>query len=422
MARTLPQTLRTRPVFKTVAVLATAALLSAPVLSGAVADDLHDKNKRSHQHVRALQTDLEDSSKALSTAFSQLKTAEVKLGSAQKTLAKTQGQLTAARVLDAQMQAKLAKAEAALEKAQTDLATGIANVKRQRADIGRLAAANYQYGDPRLLGLSAVLNAQNFGDLTTQMNTVDNLMDTEKSMLERLKAAKALLIVQKGKVEAYRGIVADQRQAAAVNLARRTALEKKAAAYSAQVASLVSQRQRAAAWAQTVRAVDARKLARSKKEEARIKSIILARAARQHGGGFRGGHKGFLIMPVRNTYITSPYGWRRHPIYGYWGLHDGDDFHAPCGVPLLAGRGGTVIQEYYSDVWGNRLYLDVGKFNGKPVTLIYNHISSYKAHTGEHVRTGQIVAYAGTTGWSTACHLHFTVLLNGTAVNPTQFF
>jgi len=403
-------------------VLAIAALLTGPVLSGAQADDLHDKNRRSHQHVKALQADLEDSSKVLATAYSKLKTAETQLSSAQQSLAKTQGQLTAARVLDAQMQAKLAQAEAALTKAQTDLATGVANVKRQRADIGRLAAANYQYGDPRLLGLSAVLNAQDFGDLTTQMNTVDNLMDNEKSMLDRLRATKALLVVQKKKVVASRGVVAAQRQAAAVNLARKQALEKKAAAYSAAVSALVVQRQKAAAWAQKVRAVDARKLARSKREEARIKRIILARARRQHGGGYSGGHKGFLIMPVRNSYVTSPYGWRRHPIYGYWGLHDGDDFHAPCGVPLLASRGGTVIQEYYSDVWGNRLYLDAGKFNGKAVTLIYNHISSSRAHTGDTVKTGETVAYAGTTGWSTACHLHFTVMLNGTAVDPMQFF
>jgi murein DD-endopeptidase MepM/ murein hydrolase activator NlpD len=405
-----------------VAVLATAALLTGPLLAGAQADDIHDKNKRQHQHVRALQADLEDSSKALAAAYSQLKTAETKLTAAQQTLARTQGQLTAARVLDAQMQAKLAKAEAALAKAQTDLATGVANVKRQRADIGRLAAANYQIGDPRLLRFSAITEAQDPNELATQLNTIDNLMDKQTAMFDRLKAAEALLKVQKNKVAAYRGVVAEQRQAAAVNLAKKKVLEKRAADYSAKVASLVFQRQKSAAWARKVRISDARKLARSKKEEARIKAIILARARKQHGGGYRGGHRGFLIMPVRNTYITSPYGWRKHPIYGYWGLHDGDDFHAPCGVPLIASRGGTVIQEYYSDVWGNRLYLDVGKFNGKAVTLIYNHISSYRARTGDHVSTGETVAYAGTTGWSTACHLHFTVLLNGTAVNPTQFF
>ena len=75
----------------------------------------------------------------------------------------------------------------------------------------------------------------------------------------------------------------------------------------------------------------------------------------------------------------------------------------------------------YSDVWGNRLYLDVGRVNGKQMTLIYNHISSYKARTGDRVGRGEVVAYSGTTGWSTGCHLHFTVLIDGKAVNPQNY-
>ena len=401
--------------------LACAALLTGPVLAGAQADDLHNKKNHAHEQVKAARADLEDSSKALSAAYSRLRAAQDQLASAQQTLARTQGQLTAARVLDEQMQVRLARAEAALAKAKAELAAGIAKVKEQRDDIGRLAAESYQFGDPRLLRFSALVDAQDPEELATQFNTIDNLMDKQTSMLDRLKAAKAMLAVQKDKVTKYRGVVAEQRQAAAVNLARRTALEKQAAAYSAQVATLVTQRHGAAAWAQQIRAEDARKLRASQTEESRIRRLIMARARKQHGG-YRGTHNGFLIHPVANSYITSPYGWRRHPIYHYWGLHNGDDFHAPCGVPLLASRSGTVIDEYYSDVWGNRLYLDVGKFNGKSMTLVYNHISSYRAHTGSHVSRGETLAYAGTTGWSTACHLHFTVMLDGTPVDPMKYF
>jgi murein DD-endopeptidase MepM/ murein hydrolase activator NlpD len=56
------------------------------------------------------------------------------------------------------------------------------------------------------------------------------------------------------------------------------------------------------------------------------------------------------------------------------------------------------------------------------MVLIYNHSSSYRVHTGAHVSRGEVVAYAGTTGWSTGCHLHFTVMLDGKAVDPMQFF
>jgi murein DD-endopeptidase MepM/ murein hydrolase activator NlpD len=87
-------------------------------------------------------------------------------------------------------------------------------------------------------------------------------------------------------------------------------------------------------------------------------------------------------------------------------------------VPEVAVDTGKVISEYYSSVWGNRLYLSLGNVNGHNYTVIYNHISKYRAHVGQVVARGETVAYAGTTGWSTACHLHFTVLKDGNPIDP----
>ena len=64
-----------------------------------------------------------------------------------------------------------------------------------------------------------------------------------------------------------------------------------------------------------------------------------------------------------------------------------------------------MISEYYSSVWGNRLFLNLGLVNGKNVTVIYNHLSRYRIHVGQRVSRGQVVGYVGTTGWSTGCHL-----------------
>jgi murein DD-endopeptidase MepM/ murein hydrolase activator NlpD len=410
-----------RRISRTLAVLCTLALAGPAVAPLAHADDLHKKKHKAHQNVQAAAVDLDESSKALSRATTRLVAARAQLATAERKLAATEGELTAARVLDNQMQLKLAAAVQALAQAQAELTAGIAKAKEQRADIGRLVANDYQYGDPRLLGLSMVLTAKDPAELATQLGAVDSLMDRETSLYADLKATEALLKTQETKVAAAKAEVAKERKVAAANLVRRQALEKAAAANRAAVADFVAQRSRIAGEARQIRARDARKLKQAKKEEARIKALILARA-KHHKGGFSGNSGGFLLRPVANTYITSPFGWRRHPIYGYWGLHDGDDFHAPCGVPELASASGTVFSEYYSSVWGNRLFIDVGRVNGKTMTLIYNHISRYRVHTGARVSRGETVAYAGTTGWSTACHLHFTVMLDGKAVNPTQFF
>lgn len=401
--------------------LCTLAVAGPAMSPLAHADDLHKKKHKAHQQVQAAAVDLGESSKALAAATSKLIAARTQLVAAEKRLAATEGQLTAAKVLDAQMQAKLTAAVQALEKAQAELAAGTARVKQQRADISRLVAANYQYGDPRLLSLSMVLTAKDPDELATQLGAADSLMDRQTALYDDLKATEAMLRTQEKKVSAAKAEVARQRKAAAANLVRVQALEQAAAANRATVAGLVAQRSRIAAQARAIRARDARKLKQAKKEEAHIKALILARAKHQKGG-YSGAGNGFLLRPVANSYITSPFGWRRHPIYGYWGLHDGVDMHAPCGVPELAAASGTVFSEYYSSVWGNRLFIDVGRVNGKSMTLVYNHISRYRVHSGAHVARGETVAYAGTTGWSTACHLHFTVMLDGNPVNPTQFF
>jgi murein DD-endopeptidase MepM/ murein hydrolase activator NlpD len=408
-------------VSRTLAVLCTLAVAGPAMSPLAHADDLHKKKHKAHQQVASAAVDLDESSKALASATTKLIAARAQLATAEKKLAATEGELTAAQVLDAQMQAKLAAAVQALQQAQAELEAGTAKVKEQRAEISRLVAANYQYGDPRLLSLSMVLTATDPDELATQLGAVDSVMDRQTSLYDDLKATEALLKTQAKKVAAAKAEVAVQRKAAAANLVRRQALEKAAAANRAEVAGLVAQRTRIAAQARAIRIRDARKLRQAKKEEKRIQQLILERA-RHHKGGYSGANNGFLLRPVANSYITSPFGWRRHPIYGYWGLHDGDDFHAPCGVPELASASGTVFSEYYSSVWGNRLFIDVGRVNGKTMTLIYNHISRYRVHTGARVSRGETVAYAGTTGWSTACHLHFTVMLDGKAVDPTQFF
>jgi murein DD-endopeptidase MepM/ murein hydrolase activator NlpD len=401
-------------------VLCAAALASGPIL-WAQADNLNDKKHRAQQSVKSAKADLEDASAAAYGAMAKLAAARTELAGAQQRLARVEGQLTAARVVDAQMQAKLAAATLALESAQAQLAAGVRRAKDQRAAIGRLVAADYQFGDPRLLGLSMVLNSQDPTQLASQLNTVDSLMDRETATYQRFVADRALLRVAERTVADAQAQVAVQRQAAAANLAKQQVLEKAAAANKAQVAQLVAQQTLFAKRAIDARRADQAKLRAAQRAEERITAEILARARRNHHGGFRGRDNGFLLEPVADSYITSPYGWRIHPIYHYWGLHNGDDFAAPCGKPELAAASGTIIAEYYDAVWGNRLFLDVGRVNGKEMVLIYNHISRYRIRSG-FVQRGETIAYAGTTGWSTGCHLHFTVMMNGVAVNPVRFF
>lgn len=116
--------------------------------------------------------------------------------------------------------------------------------------------------------------------------------------------------------------------------------------------------------------------------------------------------------------LSSAYGMRLHPVLGIRKLHDGTDFAAGCGTPLLAAADGRVSERYFNRGYGNRLMIDHGKVNGKYVTTGYNHATRYTVNVGQRVAKGEVVGYVGTTGYSTGCHLHLMVWENGSMVNP----
>ncbi len=128
--------------------------------------------------------------------------------------------------------------------------------------------------------------------------------------------------------------------------------------------------------------------------------------------------KGFLSPPTAVPYITSSYGNRYHPIYHVWRLHAGTDFRAYCGTPILAAADGTVEWAKYKSGYGNQVMLYNGVVSGKVLYTSYNHFSGFAVGAGQKVSRGQTIGYSGTTGDSTACHLHFEAYVNGSTVDP----
>jgi murein DD-endopeptidase MepM/ murein hydrolase activator NlpD len=127
--------------------------------------------------------------------------------------------------------------------------------------------------------------------------------------------------------------------------------------------------------------------------------------------------KGFLLRtPVDGARITSLFGMREHPVLGYTRAHQGIDFGAGTGTPILAAGDGVVVEARPWGGYGNWLRI---RHSGGWDTG-YGHISRYApgVHPGLRVRQGQVVAYVGATGLATGPHLHYEVWLNGVRVNP----
>jgi murein DD-endopeptidase MepM/ murein hydrolase activator NlpD len=127
--------------------------------------------------------------------------------------------------------------------------------------------------------------------------------------------------------------------------------------------------------------------------------------------------KGFLLRtPVDGAHITSLFGRRKHPVLGYTRAHQGVDFGAGTGTPILAAGDGVVLEARRWAGYGNWLRI---RHSGAWDTG-YGHISRYAKgiRPGVHVRQGQVVAYVGSTGLATGPHLHYEVWSRGARVNP----
>jgi murein DD-endopeptidase MepM/ murein hydrolase activator NlpD len=423
--RLFPATARQRLVVAVTAGALGVGVVSTPLVSThAWADIKHLRHQQSQaQHsVKHAQADLDESSQATRHAYAALTRSKADLHAARHDLRVARAHVQAARDRLTKIRRQLDRARARLARAEANLERQRRSVAHQHDQLVNTVTSFYEQGDPQLVGLISLLGTTTTAELTDKQANNSLVLDSQGQLLDSLEASQVLLKVQTDDRARAAAQVARKKEQAAANLALKRRYKDQAAAAKARVLEKVTERKHAWALARKAKAHDRAFLARSKARQARVHRALMAEIAREQrrGGGYRGPTGGLLMRPV-NGPITSPYGYRMNPIGHYWGLHDGDDFGAACGTPIWAAGNGTVLSEYYSSVWGNRLFLNLGLINGQNVTVIYNHLSAYRTHVGQRVSRGQVVGLIGTTGWSTGCHTHFTVMVNGTAVNPAPW-
>ncbi len=127
-----------------------------------------------------------------------------------------------------------------------------------------------------------------------------------------------------------------------------------------------------------------------------------------------------FIYPISGP-ITSPFGWRTHPIFKSRIFHSGIDIGGPNGGAIKASNDGRVIYSGWYGGYGKVVILDHGVINGKPITTLYGHMSAITVSNGQNVKKGQQIGREGSTGYSTGPHCHFEVRVNGKPTNPLNY-
>jgi len=127
------------------------------------------------------------------------------------------------------------------------------------------------------------------------------------------------------------------------------------------------------------------------------------------------------IQPVSNedlTRIASGYGYRIHPIFKTHKFHAGIDFTAPKGTPIYATGNGVISVAENGSGYGNHVVIK----HGFGYASLYAHMSRIKARVGQKVTRGELIGYVGSTGTSTAPHVHYEVMKGNNKVNPINYF
>ena len=258
--------------------------------------------------------------------------------------------------------------------------------------------------------VAILFDSSSFSDLLGRIEMINDVMRADKELQEEYIAASEH--VQQVKTE-YENLLAE------TELKKEEVLQKKAElevqiqeAYKiiAQLTEDIEEYKRAYEENEAAEAALQAELSRLEEE--------MREQEAQHGGGSVIG-TGSLIWPAPSCgYISSPYGWRIHPLFGNDKFHYGVDIPAYAGANIIASDSGTVAVATYSSSYGNYVMIN----HGGGIYTLYAHMSTLLVSAGQSVSQGQVIGYCGSTGWSKGPHLHYEVRVNGSTVDPLTYF
>jgi len=267
-----------------------------------------------------------------------------------------------------------------------------------RTDAKNRLVSLYQRGEPGYMEL--MLASNDFGEMLQRSELANFMMERDRDVLAQLKERKEKLDRYQAQVEDKKQEVATYRQRAEITVARDLRVR------NATDTQLQTQRRQMDALAAEMAAIE--------RDSREVTSMLRALQNTSKGRKRMNGQQHAIGgLPVAG-HITSPFGYRTHPILKTRRLHTGVDIGAPSGTPIHAAGAGEVIYASWRGGYGNCVIIDHG---GGKATL-YAHMSGYNTSMGRTVGKGDIIGYVGSTGLSTGPHLHYEVRINGTPVNP----
>lgn len=394
-------------------------LLVTAVLAGACpfvsrADNVSDLKKSIEQKQQEIK-DAQDQKKKLQSGLTDIKTVINDLEKSKSNLAAYVSELdinlSAIQDKITELTEMISDKEIEITQTKAELDAALAKEEAQYEAMKVRIKSMYERGDN--FYLEAVLNARSFGDMLNRADYVERLSASDKRILEEFQATREYVEVCKAQLESEQELLEEaKKDVEAEQASLESLISQKEAEISAYEADISNREQLVKEYEAEIAA-----------QNAEIKELediakTLQKQLEQANGAKKTYDGGMFAWPAPSyTRISDDYGYRIHPTLKVQQFHNGVDMAAPGGSPILAAYNGTVVAAAYSSTMGNYIMID----HGDNLYTIYMHASALYVSQGAEVVKGQKIAAVGTTGRSTGNHLHFSVRLNGSYVNPWNY-
>lgn len=366
------------------ALLAVSLLLSPTYLS--TADDLDNE-------LQDVQGQIDESRSTQASWQAIITDVSEKLKAIQAELDEATRKLQAIKKEQDQVNLQIKQLQEEIQKAEVQL-------RARQAILNKRVRVIYMHG--QLSYIEVILGANSFSDFANRLELLKRIIRSDFNLIQEIQQRKVAIEAKKVEIEKEK--------------ARLDELASEAQKVQDEVKAKKAEQQRVLAHARTqqdaAKQMEADLIARSNE----IRQMIQSRMQQNSGSDQIVHGNGTFIWPC-NGPITSPFGYRTHPIFGTTIYHSGIDIGVDYNTPIHAADGGTVILAGWCGGYGNAVIID----HGNGLQTLYGHNTSVAVSEGQTVSQGQVIAYSGSTGYSTGPHCHFEVRRNGEAVDPMGY-
>lgn len=330
------------------------------------------------------------------------------------------GQLTEMQTRISSLEDQIGEKEEEISRTQQELEEARQRQSDQYANMKKRIQFIYEKGDD--YPLEALLASGSLSEMLNKATYIEMLSSYDTELLQSYKEQTELVKVTEENLEQDKATLQTARDGVATEqAAMQQLMDEKQAQVQSLTASIGSQQQSIEQYEQQMAEQDAQIAALEEQVREEEKTLKEQQAAEAAAAAAAAGYQytgGQFVWPAPSyTRITSPYGYRVHPIYGVTKFHSGIDMAAPMGSPILAAANGVVVGAAYNSSMGNYVMID----HGNGLFTVYMHSSQLEVSKGDTVTAGQEIAKVGSTGASTGPHLHFSVRKDGQYTDPSPY-